>query len=68
MLWANLRVSDKMKDLFNKGGSILERDYMICVYMYVCVCMHTHTYIISIVFTKKKKDFSRRKWWMDLHK
>ena len=47
MLWANLRVSDKMKDLFDKEGSILKKDYMICVYMYVCVCIHTHTYTIS---------------------
>ena len=44
MLWANLRVSDKMKDLFNKEGSTLERDYMICIYicMYMYVCTHTH--------------------------
>ena len=59
-----------MKDVFNKEGSILERDYMICmyIYMYVCVCMRTHTYIISNTYLQKKKDVSRKKLWKDLHK
>lgn len=53
MLWANLRVSDKVKDLFDKEGSILKKDYMICVYMYVCVC-HTHTQSQTLIYQKKK--------------
>lgn len=53
MLWANLRVSDKVKDLFDKEGSILKKDYMICVIcMYVC---DTHTYTISNTYLPKKK-------------
>ena len=54
MLWANLRVSDKVKDLFDKEGSILKKDYMICVYMYVCV-WHTHIHNLKHLFTKKKR-------------
>ena len=53
MLWANLRVSDKMKDLFDKEGSILKKDYMICVYMYVCLCIHTHIYNLNTYLQKK---------------